>query len=148
MQKRLLRIAACRSARFIDDVGQVLRQQFERRVDGEAEMAREFLHLGAAENSLELIFGDRKIGAGPEPGFDLGVEPALLQRGDETVEIAVLRLGQHRIDGSGQRRRFDCAQGSSQRAAEIETVQQTHRCLQHKVERPRVEEPPTRSLVE
>ena len=74
--------------------------------DGEAEMAREFLHLGAAENSLELIFGDRKIGAGPEPGFDLGVEPALLQRGDETVEIAVLRLGQHRMDGSGQRRRF------------------------------------------
>jgi len=43
-------------------------------------MAREFLHLGAAENSLELIFGDRKIGAGPEPGLDLGVEPALLQR--------------------------------------------------------------------
>ena len=111
-------------------------------------MAREFLHLGAAENSLELIFGDRKIGAGPEPGLDLGVEPALLQRGDETIEIAVLRLGQHRIDGSGQRRRFDCAQGSSQRAAEIETVQQTHGCLQHKVERPRVEEPPTRSLVE
>src|SRR6516165_1166501 len=106
MQKRLLRLQRAVRARFIDDVGQVLRQQFERRVDGEAEMAREFLHLGAAENSLELIFGDRKIGAGPEPGLDLGVEPALLQRGDETIKIAVLRLGQHRMDGSGQRRRF------------------------------------------
>jgi hypothetical protein len=66
----------------------------------------------------------------------LGVEPARLQRGDETIEIAVLRLGQHRIDGSGQGGRFDFAEGSSQRAAEIETVQQAHGCLQHRLKKP------------
>ena len=62
---------------------------------------REFLHLGVAENGLELIFGDRKIGARPKPGLHLGVEPTLLQGGDEIVGIAVLRFGQHRIDGGG-----------------------------------------------
>src|SRR5215470_10814387 len=50
-------------ARFVDDVGQILSQEFERRVDGEAEMAREFLRLRIAENGLELIFSNRKIGA-------------------------------------------------------------------------------------
>ena len=38
-------------------------------------MAREFLHLGAAENSLELIFGDRKIGAGPSQDWTWALSP-------------------------------------------------------------------------
>src|SRR5262249_14591770 len=108
------------------DVGQILSQEFERRVDGEAEMAREFLRLRIAENGLELIFSNRKIGARPEPGLHLGVKPALLQRGDETVEIAVLRLGQHRIDDSRPCRRLGLDQASLQQAAEIEAVQQAH----------------------
>src|SRR6516162_8755409 len=74
-------------ARFVDDVAQILRQQFERGIDRQAEVACEFLNLGIAENGLELVFADRKIGARTEPGVHLGVQAALLQRGDQTVEI-------------------------------------------------------------
>jgi hypothetical protein len=72
-------------ARFVDDVGQVLRQEFERRVDGKAKMAREFLRLGVAENGLELIFGDWKIGARPKP---LDVEPAFCRAASTALMAA------------------------------------------------------------
>ena len=32
---------------------------------------------------------------------------ALLQRGDQTIEVVILRLSQDRVDGNGQRRRLD-----------------------------------------
>src|SRR5262249_52746970 len=78
----LLRLDRAVRARLVDDVGQILRQQFERGIDRQAEMAGEFLNLGVAENGLELVFTDWKIGAGAEPGLHLRVQAALLQRGD------------------------------------------------------------------
>src|SRR6516164_10253317 len=129
---RLLRLQRAVRAGFVDDVGQVLRQQLERRSVQQAELPREFLNLGVAENGLELIFADRKIGARPEPGLYLRIQAALLQRGDQAIEIVILRLGQHRIEDSGQRSRFSLAQDPSQHTAEIEVVQQAHVCLQAK----------------
>src|SRR5205809_7936229 len=64
---RLFRLQRAVRARFVDDLGQVLRQQFERLVDRQPEMPGKFLNLSAAEDGLELLFGDRKIGARAEP---------------------------------------------------------------------------------
>src|SRR5215831_19350491 len=77
----LLRLDRAVRTHLVDHVGQILRQQFERGVDRQAEMASEFLNLGVAESGLELVFADRKIGAGAEPGLQLRVQAALLQRG-------------------------------------------------------------------
>jgi hypothetical protein len=90
---RLVRLQRAIGARFVDDFGQVLRQQFQRGIDRQPEVPGEFLNLSIAENRFKLFFGDRKIGARPEPGLNLCVEPALLQRGDQPVEIVILRLG-------------------------------------------------------
>ena len=53
--------------RLVDDVGQVLRHDLERLVDRQIEMAGEVLHLGVAENRLQLIRADWLVGAGTEP---------------------------------------------------------------------------------
>src|SRR5690242_19124826 len=141
VDSRLLCLNRAVRACFVDNVGQILRQQFQRLIDRQAEMTREFLYLSVAENGFELIFADWKIGAGPEPGLHLGVEPALLQGGDQAVEIVVLRLREHRVDDGGQCDRLGFAQRPSQHAAETEVIKQTHGRLQHKVEPPAWKKP-------
>jgi hypothetical protein len=97
----------------------VLRQEFQDFVHRNAEVLRKLLHLRVAEDRAELVGGDRHILTVTKPRADLIAETALLQLGNETVEIAKIGLCQ---DGGDQRRYcggFGLAQHAFERAAEI-----------------------------
>ena len=87
---------------LVDDLRQVFRQQLKGLVDRQPEMAGEFLHLGVAENRLQLLSADWKIGPVAEPGFDLCVEAALLQRRHEPIEIVVFVLARTALTSAGK----------------------------------------------
>src|ERR1700685_4524817 len=78
-------------ARFVDDLRQELRQRGQHIVHRQAELAREFLDLGIAENGLELIGGDRHVLAVAQPRLDLRAEAALLQRRHQAGQVVILR---------------------------------------------------------
>ncbi len=47
--------------RLIHNVGQILREVFQRLVDRQPEMTGEFLQLGVAEHGFQLVFTDRQV---------------------------------------------------------------------------------------
>jgi predicted GNAT family N-acyltransferase len=115
-------------AGLVDDGRQVLRQEFQGFVYRDAEVLRELLHLRVAQDRAELVGRDRHVLAVTEPRANLIAEAALLQLGNETVEIAEIGLCQN---GGDQRRYgggFRLAQNALERAAEV--IEQSHGILQ------------------
>jgi len=96
--------------RLIDGVRKMIRQQLERSVRIDAEMLCELSDVIVAQRGAELVGRHRQICTAAKPGLHLGPKSALLQLDHDALQIAKVRLGQHRRDEIGHGGRFDLAQ--------------------------------------
>src|SRR5271165_3361937 len=72
----------------IDDLRQVLAEPFQEFVAGEAELRGERVDLVGAQRRAEVLWGDRVVLAGTDPGFRDLAMAAVLELLEEVVEAA------------------------------------------------------------
>jgi hypothetical protein len=64
----------------------MLRQQVHRRIDRDAKMRGDLLHVCVSEHSLKLLPGDRQIVAAADPRLHMLLKAALPELGNNAVE--------------------------------------------------------------